>query len=168
MVKRIGDLNTAQDLQFQEREWVIQRLGWTAMVVVIILALLGVFGTGPFSATTAGEADGPLSVAYQRFLRQDSSTTVTIRTGSDHITTNKVEVWLDADYLASVEVERISPQPNEVREGEDRLTYVFAIEDMTQPFEVRFSLRPQHIGRLSGEAGVIDGPSMEFDQFSYP
>jgi hypothetical protein len=41
-----------EDLNFQRREWKIQRAGWVTMALVIIAALLGVFGAGPLSSAT--------------------------------------------------------------------------------------------------------------------
>lgn len=168
MGKRIGDFEIDQDLRFQDREWKIQRLGWVAILLLVVLALLGLFGTGPLSTATASDADGPLSVDYQRFIRHGGRTTLTIRVGNDYLAGNEVEVSLTDTYLDGVEVQQITPQPQEVRAGDGELIYVFAVEDMTQPFEVSFSLRPQHIGRLSGEASITDGPTVAFDQISYP
>lgn len=158
LMKRIGDLELDQDLGFQQREWAIQRIGWGAMMLVIVGALLGLFGTGPLSAATVGDAAGPLAVEYQRFVRHDGRTTVTIQVGGGQAHDGQAEVWLAADYLDGVEVQHISPEPREVRADGDRQVYVFAVDDAAQPLEVSFSLQPRRIGRLSGEVGLPDGP----------
>lgn len=168
MVKQVGDLEVDQDLRFQEREWTIQRFGWAVILLLIVLALLGLFSTGPLSTATAGDTDGPLAVDYQRFVRHDGRSTLTVRVDSDQVTADEVEIWLTDTYFDKVEVQQITPDPQEVRAGDGRLVYTFAVEDMTQPFQASFSLRPQHIGRLSAEVGVTDGSSVGFDQLSYP
>ncbi len=168
MAERIGSLEIDQNLRFQERSWTVQRLGWIGMMLLIVLALAGLFGTGPLSTATAGDPHGPISVDYQRFVRHDGRASLTIRVSSDQISGNEAEVWLDAAYVDSFQIQQITPQPDEVRSGEERLIYVFAVEDASQPFQVSFSLSPQHIGRVSGEAGIVGGPSESFDQLSYP
>jgi hypothetical protein len=64
---RSSQLQIDEDLAFQRREWKIQRVGWGAMALVIIAALLGVFGTGPLSNATL-EREG-LRLEYERFCR---------------------------------------------------------------------------------------------------
>jgi hypothetical protein len=43
-LKRIGDVEINQDLDFQRRCWTVQRIGWIVMAVLVLSALLGVFG----------------------------------------------------------------------------------------------------------------------------
>lgn len=168
LMKRVGDLEIDEDLTFQEREWTVQRIGWVTMMLVIVAALLGLFGTGPLSAATAGDAAGPLSVEYQRFVRHDGRTTLTMRVESTQGDEGEAEVWLAADYVRGVEVQHISPEPQEVRADGDRYVYVFAVADPAEPVEVSFSLKPRQIGRLSGEAGIPGGSLVTFNQISYP
>ena len=167
-MNRVGDLEIDQDMAFQERGWRLQRAAWVAMLLVIVAALLGLFGTGPLSAATAGDDDGPLAVEYQRFVRHDGRTTVTVFVGGGQAAGDQVEFAISADYLDGVEVMGISPEPEDVRVTGDRQVYVFAVEDPAQPIEVAFSLKPREMGRLSGEVGVPGGQTVTFDQFSYP
>jgi hypothetical protein len=168
IMKRIGDLELDQDLMFQEREWTIQRIGWVTMMLIIVAALLGLFGTGPLSAATAGDAAGPIAVEYQRFVRHDGRTTLKIRVDSRQGAEGQAEVWLAADYVDGVEIQHVSPEPQEVRADGDRQIYVFAVADPARPVEVSFSLKPRRIGRLPGEAGIPDGTEVTFNQISYP
>lgn len=75
---RVGSLEIHEDLPFQEREWKIQRAAWVFMALVIVLALLGLFSTGPLSSAKEEAADGALTVGYERFIRHDGRTTITI------------------------------------------------------------------------------------------
>src|SRR3712207_4138009 len=54
---RVGDLEVAEDLTFQRREWAAQRVGWVLLALVIAAALAGLLGRGPLS-TTRRESDG--------------------------------------------------------------------------------------------------------------
>jgi hypothetical protein len=68
-LQRHGDLEIPEDLPFQRREWVAERVAWAVMALLIAGALLGFFGTGPLSRTTAGDEAGPLWLEYERFAR---------------------------------------------------------------------------------------------------
>jgi hypothetical protein len=166
--QRVGDLEIYQDLTFQEREWRVQRVGWAIMLLIILLALLGLFGTGPLSSGSAEAGDGALEAGYQRFIRHDGRTTLTLEVDASQASDGEVRVWLASDYLDAMQVEQVSPQPSETIAGGDRIVYVFPVDDQAARLSVSFSLRPQDMGRVSGEAGVPDGPSASWTQLSYP
>lgn len=168
LVTRVGDLEIDQDVEFQEREWVVQRVAWVVMLVIIVAGLSGLFGAGPLSAATAGESDDPLAVEYQRFVRHDGRTTVTVRVGGGQSAEDQVEVWVATDYLDGFEIRGVSPEPEEVRSEGGGLIYEFAVGDPTQRVEVTFSLQPRRMGRLTGEIGVPGGQTVTFGQLSYP
>lgn len=166
--KRVGSLEVAQDLAFQQRQWKAECIGWAFMLLIALLVLIGLFGNGPLSSASVEAPDGDLSAAYGRFARQEAPSTLTFQVVGSQATNNEIELWVSQDYLESVEVQRISPQPTEVRGGENRMIYVFAIDDPSATLQVTFSLEPQEMGRLSGEVGVAGGPTVTFNQISYP
>jgi hypothetical protein len=166
-LKRIGDLEIDQDLDFQRGEWRVQRVLWVAGAILLVLALLGLFGTGPISSTTAESADGSVTVDYHRFVRHDGRASLAFQVSNEQATNGEIELWISQDYINNVQVEDISPQPQEVRSAGDRAIYVFAIDEPGDPLNATFSLRPHHMGRLSGEAGSGD-TTVRVDQISYP
>lgn len=166
--RRVGDLEIEQDLPFQEREWTVQRVAWVLLLALLALGLAGLFGTGPLSSATKEAGDGALAVDYQRFIRHDGRTTLTFTLDGSLASAGELELWIAQEYLGDVEVQGISPQPTETRAESDRVVHVFTVPDPGTTLEVRFSLRPQAMGRLTVEAGVPDGPSLGFSQLSYP
>lgn len=166
-IQRIGDLEIDQDLDFQRREWRVQRVLWAATALLLVLALLGLFGTGPISGTTAESADGTVSVDYHRFVRHDGRASLTFHVSGEGASNQQIELWISQDYIDNVQVEGISPQPQEVRSAGDRTIYVFAVDEAGDPLNATFALGPQHIGRLSGEAGAGEA-RVSIDQISYP
>lgn len=161
-------LQINEDLAFQEREWRFQRAGSLFLTAIVVLGLLGLFGTGPLSSSTAGSTDDGLKVAYERFVRHDGRTSVEVDVGPDQVSDGQVEIWVSASYLESVDIEQVSPEPDQVRSEDDRRVYVFPAANATTPVSVTFSLRPNALWRLSGEIGITDGPSLSFTQVSYP
>jgi len=167
-VKRVGDLEIDEALEFQRREWVVQRVGWGAMLVLVVLALLGLFGTGVLSSATAGDGNGPISAGYERFLRHGGEAQLTFTVAPDQVSDGQIELWIDADYLSSMDIQRVTPQPEEVQTRGDRLIYVFTVTESSAPHEFVFSMRPQEIGRTSAQAGIVDGAEISFRQLVYP
>jgi hypothetical protein len=47
--ERVGDLEVNQDLDFQRHVWWFQRIGLVGMALVVVAALLGLFGGGDSS-----------------------------------------------------------------------------------------------------------------------
>ena len=166
-VKRIGDLEIDQDLDFQHREWRLQQLMWVVVVVLLVLALAGLFGGGPLGRTTVTASDGSLAVDLHRFVRHDGRASLTFEVDGARTSGGHIELWLSQDFLANVQIEHVSPPPQSARDDNGRLIYTFEMATGSDTLNATFSYRPQHIGRLSGEAGSGD-ISVSLDQVSYP
>lgn len=41
------DLKVSEDMAFQHRTWVVQRVAWAALALLLIAAMLGLFSVGP-------------------------------------------------------------------------------------------------------------------------
>ena len=166
--QRVGDLEIYQDLGFQEREWKVQRVAWAIMLLVVLLALIGLFGTGPVSSGEADAGDGAVAAGYERFIRHDGRTTLTLEVDGSLAQNGEVQLWVSRDYIEAVQIQQITPNPSETVAAGERLIYTFPIDDPSSTLTVAFSLRPQDMWRLNGEAGVPDGPIVTWSQFSYP
>lgn len=55
---RVGDLEVPQDLGFQRRACTFERIGWVAMTLVLLAAIVGVWGEGPLAQAEAVSRDG--------------------------------------------------------------------------------------------------------------
>jgi hypothetical protein len=143
----------------------VQRVGWAVFALIIVAAALGLFGPGLLSAATAEQ--GPLRVSYNRFQRFDSPTTLDVHV-AEGVAGDSVAVWLPRDYLQHVEITSISPEPHEVRYADNRLTYIFSLQQPGAPAWITFHLRPLRPGPLPGQVGLGEGPPLQFTQFVYP
>jgi hypothetical protein len=167
-ITRVGDLEIAQDLDFQKKSWVFQRVGWVLMALFVILALAGLFGPGPLSTTTVGDERAPVRLQYERFVRSRDPTQLTLHIGPNAGQDGEVRVWLDREYLYRVQVRHIIPEPERVEAGADRLTFVFRLAGPNQPTAILFNLEPEDIGQAQGRFGVDQGETLSFIQFVYP
>lgn len=169
-MKRVGDLEVAEDMKAQRRNWTFQRIGTALMVLVALAGLLGLFGgTGTLSRATAGDQEAPLSIEeYERFLRLGKPTTLQIRLDEAAITGGEARVWLSREYLDSVQFQEIDPQPDRVEAAPDRRVYVFDARGLDRPAAITFELEPDEVGPLEGRVGLDGGTSLTFGQFVYP
>jgi len=166
-MRRVGDLDLDQDLTFEKRQWKVQRVGWAAMVLIVVAALLGVFGSGPLSAASVGD-NATLVAHYQRFVRHQGQGELVVKVAPNEAAEGRVEFWLTTEFLGEIDLQGISPEPDEVRSAGDRQIFVFLVDDPTCPLEVSISYFPNGLGRVSGGIGLVDGPDFSFNQLSYP
>jgi hypothetical protein len=168
---RVGEMEVGQDLEFQRRSWWWQRVGWALMVLTLVAALLGLFGSGGLlAAAEAGGRGSALWVEYNRFGRLDAEDT-TLRVHLEQGAASGgglVRLWLSREYLEGVVIRTITPEPESVEAGPDRFTYVFRASDPSRPVVLTFHLEPDRMGRLPGQIGLEGGQTISFSQFIYP
>jgi hypothetical protein len=153
-------LQIDEDLNFQRREWQIQRAGWVAMALVILAALIGVFGTGPLSSATI-EGEG-LRLEHERFGRLERNTELRFTIGG---TGDPVLLRIGNGYLEWVKIESITPEPGKTEAVSDGVVFHFALQG---PATVTFHVRPEKFGLASGKAQLGQAAPITFRQFIYP
>lgn len=163
----IGSPIPDEDVPFQRREWTVQRIGWIAMAMLVIAALLGLAGGGgPLTDATQQTRDDTLQMHYVRVERAQAPAELrfNLATGNgEHIS-----IWIGNDFLSGVEIESISPQPLETRAGAGRQIFVFPVAGDAETIEATFHYRPQGFGRYAGRAGLVDGEDVAFSQLVVP
>ena len=164
-----SDLLGEQDLDFQRREWAIQRAAWLVFLAIVLAAVLRLFGSdGLVSDAAAGEKDGPLFVEYQRFERYHAPTELTVQIGPGVAREGAVRLWLDSGYAQSPEIDSVLPEPEAVEVGSERVTYVFQVSTPDEPTTIALQVRHSQFARQRGRLGIEGGPELSFTQFDYP
>ncbi|MBC7834576.1 MAG: hypothetical protein H7Y88_05685 [Phycisphaerales bacterium] len=165
---RVGDLDIDQDLPFERREWVVHKLAWATLGLVVILGLLGLLGgNGPLCGRSVSMTGAPIParVEYRRYARLDGHTNLTLRLPARD-SSGEETVWLSRSFIEAVAVELITPRPREERAGGDQIVYLFD----TEPGEgavVCFRYKPRAPGALECLCGASDG-TLRFTQWVYP
>ena len=105
----IHDVSVNEDLDFQRREWTVQRIAWLVEAAVIVAALLGLLGNGPLSKASISDPTGSLFVEYSRFGHWESPLRIeiTVQPRAGHLT----RLSINRPYLDQMRVESITPQP---------------------------------------------------------
>lgn len=165
--RKIGDLQIDEDIEFQRRSWIVQRIGWTISTLVIVLAALGLFGDGILSDAKAGQEEGALWLEYPRFERFEAEFQMKVHANEGAVADSEIRIQLDQNYLDGVEVNSVSPEPDSELIDANGITYVFKTNG-SSPFTAHFYIIPRKAGPLSGIFRLQNGDSVDFSQFIYP
>jgi hypothetical protein len=167
-LRRIGDLEIEEDIGFQRRDWAVRHIAWAILALIILAALLGLFSNGILSQATLGGDEAALQLEYERFGRHKAPMTLKVRLGPKAIQEGRARLWLERNYLNTIKVETITPQPDSVESSANRLIYVFSAPGSNYSVEVTFVVQSEKVGRQAGQVGLAGGPALSFRQFIYP
>ena len=132
-----SSIDVETDRKFQERFWVAVRIGWVAMVAILLAAVMGFTGSGgSYSGQrlSAGEA----TVKIPAFSRWAASDTMTITAKSP---TKQTTVLVPPSFGDIFSLESINPQPQSVSAGPQGEEFVFALKPGGGEISIEFSLR---------------------------
>jgi hypothetical protein len=170
-IGRAGDLDIDQDMTFQRRSWIVQRVGWSVIGAAIAAALLGLLGSGPLSRSTA-VAPGAFAVGYERFVRYEDPETLAIRLEPEAAADRLVRLAIDRRYLDRSRLQSALPSPERVESADGRVIFVFRTAEPGRPLPIVLTLKPQRFGPIEGwvrlESGPASGREVRFRQFAYP
>lgn len=164
---RVGDLEIAEDMDFERRDWTVERVGWVVMLLLAVAALLGLLGPGPLTRMTVGERGGPLTVEYYRFERVENPSTLKVNLVPP-AEEDELKLWVDRTYAEAITFEQITPEPAEMELSADRLVLTFELGETGKETAIMLHLRHQEFGSMQGRIGIVDGPEVSFKQFVYP
>lgn len=129
-----------EDPRPHEREWRVERVGWVVMALVVLLGLLGFWGSGVLSTVTTTSADGRLSVSYERFVRTIGQTSIVVHADRGSARGGTLQLSVDQPCLASYQVQSMQPEPTVTTAVGDRLVFEFpagADSELTLRLDVR-------------------------------
>ena len=161
-----GGLEFDQDLGHARTLWRVQRAGWAVMALIILGALLGVFGRGPLAHASA--ESGALRVEYDRIARHGSSSRLRAEVAPAVRRGDTIRVWVDRAFLEGVEIEAVTPEPVQVETRGDALWFTFLAPDSVRTALISLQLRPDDFGSRRGRVGVEGGGAVAFRQLVLP
>jgi hypothetical protein len=168
MPNRRRGLEIDENLDIERRHWIYERIVWSLMFAVVLAGVLGVFGSGVLSRATAAASATGLRVEYRRFSRAIAPTRLRFHVPPGSASGGNVRLWIGSAYLHDVDVQQVTPPPERVELGSDRLTYVFRSGDSAAAAEIVFVVEPQSWGELHGLAGIGGGEPVAFAQIIFP
>lgn len=158
-------LEIEADSHQQRREWVMERIAWVVLTLLLLAIACGLFGRGgPLSSREIVSADGRIRMQYERFIRYHSHDALRLIL---HVTTPSVGVKFGSDYIRNVQMDEITPRPHREVSEDGAVTYLFESSPQAS-MHVTFHFAPEKFGQLDGWLSVNDGPRHDFSQFVYP
>lgn len=155
-------LQLDEDMNFQERAWRFERLGWLVVAGLLLLGVLGLFGGGLLSR---GEArrDG-FSWQFPRFERATRLTTFEARVP---VSNGEARVRLDHAFLRAVNLRSVSPPPDAVSNANGAAEYRFRTSGTV--LTISFSASFERAGRVAGRVEAApSGAALKFSTLVFP
>ena len=149
---------------FQRREWIVQRIGWVLLALLLLAGALGLFGSGPLAERSLD--NGAARLEYERFVRSDADTRWTL-TLHQPAAGGTADIAIDADFAANFEIVSIQPAPSATALSAGRWVYSFETRDSGE-VPVVFIVQSRKIGRHDGTIAVADAAPFVISQLTYP
>lgn len=161
--------NLGEDISYQRREWVVQRVGWVVMALIVVAALFGLLGeSGPFAEAELRAADGSLQVHHVRIAHHHAPAALTITVAPDLVEGGELRLWIDAAYARTLDIQSIIPEPESVEVGPERIVYTFAVADWKGSLTIVYHYEQESYWWKRGHLGIEGGAAVELVQFVFP
>ena len=136
------------------------------MLLILVAALLGLFGHGLLSQRQLRADDGSLALEYDRFGQVSADTVVTISLHPRNLQ-HPCNLWINRSYLDRFEIKQVIPSPRAMELSSDGWLYTFGPSQAAEPFPIQLLLIPRHAGEVEGCVNS-GGRTLCFRQFVYP
>ncbi|HEX6571721.1 MAG TPA: hypothetical protein VF055_06830 [Steroidobacteraceae bacterium] len=164
--REASNLQVNEDMRFQERDWLGQRVGWFALASLLLAGCLGLMGSGPLSQAERSDGRG-FTIEYERFVRHGAQTSVVLRAASDALPAEQARITVTRQFLAANDLQRSVPEPSETRARGAEVELVYSTQSR-KALQVRWIIEPDELGRHTTILRLNDGPPLEIVQFTYP
>jgi hypothetical protein len=148
---------------FNENFLKIQKFGFAIMLLLILAALLGLFGSGLFSYTI--KTHGNLNIIYEKFIRQQASTVLNINVHSQCDKENIVSI--SKTFFKNVSIKSITPTPYKEVSTSNSIQYSFFCDNSINGLQIMLVIEPETFGLLQGSVEVNNN-QIQLTQFVYP
>jgi hypothetical protein len=152
-----------EDMRFQRRSWIVERIGWSVLVLLALIGLSGAFGIGPLSWQTA--QGGSLSVEYERFQRITRLARFTFEVKAQ--TEPELRLHLSRAFQQEFEISKIQPEPTRSTAGADGMDLTFPT-DGANAARIVIWAHSRRYGTTDIAARVGNEAPVSFWVFVYP
>ncbi len=167
-MQKIGDLEINQDLNFERRSWMIERIGWAIGLLTLVAALLGFLGPGPLGKATAASPDKSVSLDYYRTERYQAPAEWRIKVDGKLARQGELRLWVHRRFVEVIGTLQIDPEPESVEIQDERFVYTFKSVKPPPIIKIFFRFEPNKIGKTPAHVGVVNGPTLTFSQRYLP
>jgi len=158
-----GDYPIPENMRLQNAFWAWERVTWTVLAIIVLIALTGVLAHGPLTKRTV--ADGALSVSYERFQRVTSSARLSARISGSY--GHESSLTLSPAFADNFQIADIEPRPLRSSAGPRGLELVFQAPVAGELSVVIWS-HPRSFGRFDLTATADPQGRVAFSVLVYP
>lgn len=154
-----------EDMRMQQRVWRFERVGWYVLVLLVLMALVGLFGDGLLSDAEVTSRDGRVKVEYQRLSRSGTTDqmVITIRGNPGQ----PVKMHIGGSLLREASIETLQPEPvSSLSQGRALLLELGTDKDGMATLYL--TLRSESVGSLEGVVRVGSESAVRFSTFLFP
>jgi hypothetical protein len=141
----------------------VRRAGWIFIAVVLAAGLAGAFGSGALSRSRLHS--GELRVELSRIVHAHTPTEIEVRITDAPRRDGLERLRLDGRWLDGVEIESVSPEPENASTREGSLVLEFRADP---PARIGMRVLPLRPGVLRGTISLNDGPPSALEQWVLP
>lgn len=127
------------DRPLQERLWMANRVGWAVMLVLVVVAILGLTGSGGWLSHHQLRA-GDATIDLPRIGRWAAADHLSVEFAPEQRGSSRVTV--PQSFLDLFAIEAVSPRPSSVVATPEGHIYTFDLSGTGGGRSARFSLRP--------------------------
>ena len=157
-----GSLQIRQDLDFQRRWTIVQRVGFVVFLLMFAAAVVGIFGTGPLAHATATGPGGAFSVEYDRFVRTAQSSSLQVSPSTQQ--GGGGDIAVASSYANAIDVTDVTPQPDSETATSGRIVLSY---QSRLPAQVQIGLAPKTVG-VHRATIWVRGRRVSFRQVVWP
>jgi len=155
-----------ENLRHSHRAHRVRKACWFIFSLILIGALLGLFGDGWLSKKNKTDSNNNFTLEYDYFLRQEKTSTYYLII--QHQAINAKGFWISRNYFEKIELEKITPEPDSVVLLSDKINFYFNLQQLP-PFKFNLYLTPKKAGGEDWMLGLINNEAkIQLSNFIYP
>ena len=160
-----AELESPDKIAHQRREWLLERVGWSLIAVVLAAGLLGALGPGLLGTREAASRDGALRAKYSLVERYDAP--------------NVLELWLtpkttdptlefSQSFMDAITVEQFVPAPASSASRSGRVALRFHTEADATEHKIICRYKHNQFGLLQYEIVLAGHGPLQVQQLVVP
>ena len=146
------------DRTFQEKMWVVERVGWALMFLIVVAALAGFTGVTGAASSARAEAAGA-KIDHPRISRWQTADTLAVE--FDAGATGKVEVLIPKAFTKVFAIEGVTPEPSKVTATPQGQLFEFELAGSSGKKTADFAIRAGRPAFPTRARGEVAGEPFE-------
>ncbi|MCQ8240919.1 hypothetical protein [Rhizosaccharibacter radicis] len=152
------ELQVGYDRMFEERWRRAELLGRAVMLLVVLAALAGLLGRGPFSHHSLRSPDGTLVVDFEPVARSGTDTQITLHL-SPAACQEEAAIWLNGNFVEPMGLSGSQPMPLRSEARPDGVViHVGTPRANCRDTMIRLFAKPTGAGPVRLQARLLDDP----------